>query len=175
MVPGAARARVHGGASVQRKQRAGPPCSLPLCKKQRSARATVLRSRSAPLRRRLANAHRAVHCRGRALPPRRGCCRHQLSRGHQAWWLCKPRTAPMAGPPVGDRSLARLKKPPDRLEALSTGMEAFSRGARVSAVQLLGRPLRDAAAASLDKILEVRGPAQCKAGFGQGCVPARRR
>lgn len=81
----------------------------------------------------------------------------------------------MAGPPVGDRSLARLKKPPDRLEALSTGMEAFSRGARVSAVQLLGRPLRDAAAASLDKILEVRGPAQCKAGFGQGCVPARRR
>jgi hypothetical protein len=54
--------------------------------------------------------------------------------------------------------MGRLKAPPDRLQALSTGLEAFSRGARASAVQLLARPLREAAAASLEKILEVEWP-----------------
>jgi hypothetical protein len=40
--------------------------------------------------------------------------------------------------------MGRLKAPPDRLQALSTELEAFSRGARASAVQLLARPLREA-------------------------------
>ena len=58
----------------------------------------------------------------------------------------------------GAGAMGRLKAPPDRLQALSTELEAFSRGARASAVQLLARPLREAAAASLEKILEVEWP-----------------
>jgi hypothetical protein len=61
----------------------------------------------------------------------------------------------------GAGAMGRLKAPPDRLQALSTGLEAFSRGARASAVQLLARPLREAAAASLEKILEVEWPRRC--------------
>jgi hypothetical protein len=64
----------------------------------------------------------------------------------------------------------RLKAPPDRLQALSTGLEAFSRGARASAVQLLARPLREAAAASLAKILEVECPRRAWARDGHATL-----
>ncbi len=48
----------------------------------------------------------------------------------------------------------RLVVPPDRLEELSTGIVAFSQGARASAVRLLKRPLCRPSVACMDRILE---------------------